>query len=198
MANISRITDRIWTGGDLPYQCGPAAMLADLDDIRSAGITHIIDNRIECTDEDFVAKHAPSITYVWNGQDDAGQAMPDAWFDDGVSAALEALADPEGAVLAHCHMGINRGPSMAFAILLAIGWGPVDALEAIRTARPIAGIAYSGDALDWWLRVSGAREAVSRRERAAVKAWHRAHPLDVVRIIRGVRTLERTGQPLSA
>lgn len=198
MANISRITDRIWTGGDLPFQRGPDAMLADLHLIQAAGITHIIDNRLECSDEDFVAKHAPSITYLWNGQDDAGQAMPDAWFEDGVSAALEALATPDGAVLAHCHMGINRGPSMAFAILLASGWGSVDALDAIRAARPIAGISYSGDALDWWLRVSGAGEAVCRRERAVMKSWHRAHPLDVVRIIRGVRASERSGRRLSA
>ena len=84
MANISRITDRIWTGGDLPYQCGPAAMLADLDDIRSAGITHIIDNRIEWSDEHFVDTHAPRLGYLWNGQDDVGQTMPDAWFFAGV------------------------------------------------------------------------------------------------------------------
>ena len=87
MANISRIADRIWTGGDLPYQCGPGAMLADLDEIRAAGIVHIIDNRIEASDEDFVARHAPEIAYTWNGQDDAGQRMPDAWFDRGVRAA---------------------------------------------------------------------------------------------------------------
>jgi len=198
MANISRVTDRIWTGGDLPYQRGPAAMLADLADLEAAGIGVIIDNRLECSDEDFVQRHAPGIAYVWNGQDDGGQAMPDGWFDNGVGAALSALAEPAGGVLAHCHMGVNRGPSMAFAILLASGWSPVEALDAIRAARPIAAIAYAGDAVDWWLRVSGAREAVVRRERAAVQAWQRTHPLDVVRIIRGVRASESSGRPLSA
>jgi hypothetical protein len=39
--------------------------------------------------------------YCWNGQDDAGQAMPDEWFDDGVDFTLGALADPDAQVLAH-------------------------------------------------------------------------------------------------
>ena len=52
-------------------------------------------------------------------------------------------------MLAHCHMGINRGPSMGFAILLALGWDAEEALDAIHAARPIAFIAYAEDALRW-------------------------------------------------
>ena len=58
VANISRITDRIWTGGDLS-SLGDEAMLADLAEIQSAGISHIIDNRIEWSDQAFVEAHAP-------------------------------------------------------------------------------------------------------------------------------------------
>src|SRR5450759_4329126 len=118
MANMSQISDRIWTGGDLPSNRGQRAMLEALGDIRAAGITHIIDGRIEWSDEEFVARHAPEIRYTWNGQDDAGQAMPDEWFTTGVVAAVETLAEPTGNVLLHCHMGINRGPSLALALLL--------------------------------------------------------------------------------
>jgi hypothetical protein len=191
MANISRVTDRVWTGGDLPLHLGETAMLADLEEVAQAGITHILDNRLEWSDEEFVGVHAPGLRYRWNGEDDIGQRMPDHWFDAGVEFALDALRRPDGQVLAHCHMGINRGPSMAFAILLATGLDPVEALAAIRAARPVAAISYSGDALGWWHRLTGAPVSVVRRQRAQVAAWHRRNPIDVVRIIRRIRAEER-------
>jgi len=58
-------------------------------------------------------------------------------------------------------MGINRGPSMGFAILLATGMEPVAALTAIRRVRPIAAISYAGDALDRWHRISDTPAAVA-------------------------------------
>ena len=94
MANISRITARVWTGGDLPSHLGDEAMLTDLSEIQSVGFTPIIDNRIEWSDEAFVEAHAATLTYRWNGQDDAGQAMPDAWFDDGVAVRVEGPHGP--------------------------------------------------------------------------------------------------------
>ena len=196
VANISQVTDRIWTGGDLPSHLDDAAMLVDLADYQRVGITHILDNRIECSDEAFVEAHAPRMTYWWNGQDDAGQAMPADWFYDGVDFALEALRDPDAQVLIHCHMGINRGPSMAFAVLLATGMEPVEALDAIRKARPIAAISYAHDALDWWHRMTETPASVAKQERAEVAAWHRRNPIDVVRIIRTIRSHEDNGRPL--
>jgi dual specificity phosphatase 3 len=196
-ANISYVTGRVWTGGDLPSELGDDAMLADLAEIQKAGITDIIDNRIEWSDEEFVRTHAPHLGFLWNGADDVGQMMPDDWFNAGVAFALEALEDPDAQVLAHCHMGINRGPSMAFAILLATGMDPVAALTAIRQARPIAAIAYDGDALDWWHRTSDTSGSVAKRQRAEVAAWHDGNPLDVIRIIRTIRDHEEDGRPLS-
>lgn len=188
--NISYITDRIWTGGDLPSELGDEAMLAGLAEIQDAGITHILDNRIEWSDEEFIRAHAPDLRFMWNGADDVGQVMPDDWFDLGVDFALEALDDPDAQVLAHCHMGINRGPSMAYAILLATGMGPVAALTAIREARPIAAIAYDGDALDWWHQTVDAPAPVVKRQRREVARWHRDNPLDVDTIIRMMRDNE--------
>jgi dual specificity phosphatase 3 len=199
MANISKVAGRVWTGGDLPYDAGLAAMRAELAQIRAAGITAIIDNRLECSDEEFVAAHAPEIGYLWNGQDDAGQVMPDVWFDDGVAFALQALAaDPDAQVLAHCHMGINRGPSMAFAILLATGADPVAALTAIRQARPIAAISYSGDALAWWHRTTRTPAATARAQHLEVAGWHEQNAIDVRRIIAAIRDAEGQTLPLSA
>ena len=150
--NISYVTSRIWTGGDLPSELGDEAMLAGLAEIQDAGITHILDNRIEWSDEEFIRAHAPDLSFMWNGADDVGQLMPDHWFNTGVVFALEALEDPNAQVLAHCHMGINRGPSMALAILLAQGMDADTALAAIRTARPAAQAAYADDAIAWWQR----------------------------------------------
>jgi hypothetical protein len=190
VANISYITGRVWTGGDLPSDLGEEAMLADLSEIRDAGITDILDNRIEWSDEEFIRARAPQMGFLWNGVNDAGQLMPDEWFNDGVGFAMVALKNPDAQVLAHCHMGINRGPSMAFAILLATGMEPVAALTAIRRARPIAAIAYADDALDWWQRMNETPAPVAMRQRREIAGWHDANPLDIVRIIRTMRNEE--------
>ena len=95
-----------------------------------------------------------------------------------------------GVVLTHCHMGINRGPSAGYAVLLAMGWDPVEALAAIRSARPIANVWYAGDALEWRLARIGAGPAERRTARARVAQWREENPLDVVRIIRSIRAGE--------
>jgi protein-tyrosine phosphatase len=181
MANVSRITDRLLTGGDLPLDIGPSGMLLDLRDLESEGVTHILDNRSEWSDEPFVARFAPGIRYLHNGQEDSGQRMPDEWFNRGARFALQAFERPGTCVLAHCHMGINRGPSMAFAILLAQGLDPVAALDAILAARPIVGLAYAADALDWWHRTSNMPSSLAAQQRAQFADWLTAHPLGVLR-----------------
>ena len=59
---------------------------------REAGITHVVDNRMEWSDEELVGEIDPSVRYLRNGVDDAGQAMHDWWFDEAVAFAFEALA----------------------------------------------------------------------------------------------------------
>jgi hypothetical protein len=88
-------------------------------------------------------------------------------------------------------MGINRGPSAGYAVLLGLGWDPVEAIEAIRRARPIANVWYAEDALGWHHRRTCASTGRRREERAALAAWRSVNPLDVVRIIREVREGER-------
>lgn len=190
MSTFDFVTDRLATGGDLHWREDLA--LADLDAVVAAGVTHIIDCRMEWSDEEFVAAHAPQIRYLHAGVDDAGGRQPDWFFDRAVAFALDALADPDAKVLAHCHMGINRGPSMAFAILLALGSDPIDALDAIRAARPIAAAGYAEDALDWYHRRSGTPELVRARDRRRLSAWRAADTLDVAATIRGIRAAEGT------
>jgi 8-oxo-dGTP pyrophosphatase MutT (NUDIX family) len=147
--NISQITDQIWTGGDR----GRTPPMAWLLQLEWAGITHLIDCRPQGgPDQDYALEAVPDIDYLLNGQDDDGQTMPDDWFDTGVDYALAALTNPDAQVLAHCHEGRNRGPSMALAILLAQGMEPDAALTAITDARPIAEVAYADDARAWHAR----------------------------------------------
>ncbi len=181
MYDFDFIAARVATGADLPYD--ETAAVDRLAAWTAAGITHVIDNRIEANDEALVALLAPEVSYLHNPTDDAGQRMPDAWFDRGVAFALDSLARTGTKVLSHCHMGINRGPSLAYAILLALDADPVEALDALRTARPIANAWYAEDALDWWHRRNTTPDTVRHSDRRRMAAWRAAHPLDVVRII---------------
>lgn len=184
-ANASRVTTNLWIGGDLDTQ-HPAIASKQLEELEEAGITDILDCRIEWDDQSWVRANKPHIGYLWLGVDDAGQRMPDAWFDRGVVHALERLA-AGGTVLVHCHMGINRGPSMGFAIMLALGWDPIEALDRIRERRPIAAAGYAEDALDWWLRKHGSNRTKRDEERTRLLRRRRENDLDVAGIIRRLR-----------
>ncbi|HZK36083.1 MAG TPA: hypothetical protein VFC57_03885 [Aeromicrobium sp.] len=91
-------------------------MLAGRAEIQDAGITHVVDNRIEWSDGKLVRAHAPNLGFMWNGADDVGQLMPDAWLDLGGRLRVGGIDGPDAQVLAHCHMGINRSPAMAYGV----------------------------------------------------------------------------------
>jgi dual specificity phosphatase 3 len=190
LANASWVTDRLLVGGDLDAMNAELAT-AQLRELTAAGVTHIIDVRVECNDEDVVTSVDPGLNYLWAGIDDAGQLVPDEWFDKTVGHVTAALADPRSVVLTHCHMGINRGPSLGYAVLLAQGWDPVEALAAIRAARPIAYVAYAEDALRWHHSTTGVTVAERRADHARLRDWRQANPLDLVRVIAGERGLGR-------
>lgn len=146
-ANASFVTPYLAVGGDLDTMRDDVAV-GQLDELSDAGITHVIDVRVEWSDEEWVRERNAGVEYLHLGIDDAGQRVPDEWFEEGVAFAGDAI-ESGGVVLTHCHMGVNRGPSMGFAILLSLGWSAFEALDAIHAARPIAFIAYAEDALRW-------------------------------------------------
>ena len=188
VANAHFVTDRVAVGGDLDMYDDDLARGQVLD-LYDAGITHVLDVRLEATDEDVWAD-VPDVTYRWDGIDDAGQRVPAAWFDAITDWALEALEDPEARLLTHCHMGINRGPSAGYAVLLALGWDAIEALDRIRAARSIAYVAYAEDALAWHHDRTGADMGSRRRDRARMSAWRRQHQLDLADVIRRIRQQE--------
>lgn len=184
--NIDFVTDRIAIGGDLDTDDSATAE-AQLAGLISAGITHLVDCREEWTDLDFVAERAPQVQYLHNGTDDDGFGQPDWFFDRGVEFARAALDEPDTRVLLHCHMGINRGPSLGYAVLLDRGHDPIAAIEAIRAARPVAVVGYAEDALDRHLRRNGVAPAEHEREMARLTAWLDDHAMDAIRLIRSIR-----------
>lgn len=176
------LTPRLLIGGDLDTRDEDLAA-RQLAELVEVGVTHVVDARIEWSDEDWVAEVAPALSYLHHGMDDAGQQVPDEWFEVGVTWALEAI-DQGGTVLTHCHMGINRGPSLGFAVLLAQDWDPVTALDTIRAARPIAWVAYAEDALHWHHRRRGTSPDELQRDRDRLVRWRQQNELDLAAAIR--------------
>jgi|SRR5580704_7251713 protein tyrosine phosphatase (PTP) superfamily phosphohydrolase (DUF442 family) len=140
MADFTFITARLATGGAITSQ-------ADVDALAAAGISSIIDCRDDFDDAALLSSR-PSMAYLWNGAADDGKQKPATWFQKSIEFALPALAQPHKKVYCHCQAGINRGPSTAYAILRALGFGRDEMLTLIRLKRPqtIVGIRYSADA----------------------------------------------------
>jgi hypothetical protein len=84
-------------------------------------------------------------------------------------------------------MGINRGPSSLYAIMLAQGWAPTEALSAIRAARPIAGLIYAADATSWWSRINLQPAQQVEEHQRAVREWFEMNNINVATVIRRIR-----------
>ncbi|MCA0296126.1 MAG: dual specificity protein phosphatase family protein [Actinobacteria bacterium] len=190
-ANADFVTDRLAFGGDLSTNFAQARR--QLDELRNSGITHIVDLREEWSDESLVATWAPEVHYLHHRVADAGQRIGPEWFSDLVAWVADALDDPDAKVLVHCHMGVNRAPSAMLALLLAEGRGLRPSLDAIRAARPVAVIDYAGSALEWYLAGTGADARTRRNARRTLTRWRTANHLDVVQVIRAIRTTEQAG-----
>ena len=185
---LCQVTDRLFICGDLPHdQDGFNRVLQEwVDD----GITHIVDLRGEWSDESRVAAEQPQITYAWMGTHDNGGIQERSWFDLGVAAITGALTNPDARVVVHCHMGVNRAPSMAFAALLALGYDIEDGLDAIRDARPIAAILYAESAAAWFAERSGWDTSQVAEARMRARTWRVENPVDVAWVISRIHQAE--------
>ena len=181
-ANASFVTPHLLVGGDLDLH-DEELSARQLQELVEAGLTHVVDCRLEADDAELVRRLAPDVDYRWDGIDDAGQRVPAAWFEESVGHVLTAMQDPDAVVLTHCHMGINRGPSLGYAVLLGLGWDPVHAIAAIREARPVAFVAYAEDALRWHHERHDTPLDEQRDDRERLFGWRQQHPLDLVRVI---------------
>jgi len=133
--------------------CWPHARIAlgsgvwtreDAEYVATVGITHVID--CTSTPDERVYRGLGVQHFACKTQDD-GEHKAAAWFHRGIAIARSALADPDARLLVHCAAGINRGPSMAYAILRAVvGLSRDDAYAAIKRVRPLAAMRYRDDA----------------------------------------------------
>jgi protein-tyrosine phosphatase len=141
MVDFNFVTTRLATGAAIG---GPA----DVQALAATGITHIIDCRNDFNDAQLLAS-VPAISYLWNGVPDDGNPAThgDTWFGKSLGFALPALSRARTKVYCHCAAGVNRGPSTAFAIMLASGFTPANAESIIRAARPVVGLAYKTEAI---------------------------------------------------
>jgi hypothetical protein len=191
VANADFVTDRLLVGGDLDVFDAELAgrQLAELVD---AGVTHVVDCRFELDDAESWAQ-VPGVSYRRFPVDDAGQRIPPAWFEQAVTHVLEAMRSDGSVVLTHCHMGVNRGPSLGFAVLLGLGWDPVDAIDAIRSVRDIANVYYAEDALEWHHQRTRASREQRRSDQRRLAEWRDDHPLDVQHVIAAIRSESTPG-----
>lgn len=182
------VTPWLAVSGDLNEN--PIRAAQQLDEWLTHGITDIVDVRAEWSDEALVNEISPTTRYHYLGTHDDGGAQSDDWFDAGIDVLRAALRHPEASLMVHCHMGINRGPSMAYAYLLEQGWDVVPALNALRTARPIAAIAYASDALRAHCRRHSIDDNRAAALRSAQDTWFEENAIDVRRVIRLLRQQE--------
>lgn len=181
------VTPGLLLCGDLHPDARQAAL--QLHEWVTQGATHILDVRSEYSDERTVKAWAPQLTYHWLGTEDHGQRQDPAWFDAGVGLAQAALQHADARIVVHCHMGINRGPSMALAVLLARGWDCIAALDAIRAARPIAAVIYAADAVAWWHGRQRSARSVAAADQARVQAWFDSQGINLKSVARLVRAV---------
>lgn len=180
---ICWVTPQLAVSGDLSSRKERA--LTQLLAWEEAGITDVFDMRGEADDTEFIHSNS-TITSHWFGVDDNGGTRSDTWFEAFTTVVDTILADSTRRILVHCHMGVNRGPSALYAILLHLGWDHVDALRHIRDARPIAGIIYAPDAVSWKARCDGHDMEVVTTQVNDVTSWLTRNPLDIAYVIRRI------------
>jgi hypothetical protein len=137
--DASWITTRLAVGGALGSDPEVTNRL------NAAGITIVINCQEECRDDCLTGSE---LSYLWNPTPDDGTPKPPEWFANGLAYALAAICIPHQRTLVHCAAGVNRSPSLAYAIMRALGWDGPSAYRRIITARPACanGIRYAPDA----------------------------------------------------
>lgn len=132
------VTERIAVGAGIGSK-------EDLDQLVAAGISHILDMRAEFDDDTL---NDARVTILWLPQVDDGSPRPAGQYRRGVEFAFTALGQAHNKIYCHCAAGVNRGPTMCYAVLRAFGITGSDAIQMIMKARPQVGFYHIQNYLD--------------------------------------------------
>lgn len=160
--DVTKLTENLYTGGGGSWS-DHRKHAAWVKEVIDTGITVIIDMMIENDPVETEAFwKARGIRYIHLGTtDEAGHQIPARIFED--AWVTYDRMGRAGKTLVHCYMGVNRGPSVAFALLVADGMAPEKAFDLIRAQRPQAGLYYAVDGLKWlYTRGQGYRPTSGR------------------------------------
>lgn len=162
MDRINKITSRIWVSGD---PCYSTDLQADLDAIY---------------EHDMVVIDCRSIGERFDGWDELVEGQPTVYVnlnDDGRANSIVPFQNLElelrqrklmdRNLMVHCHMGVNRAPSVAMFLMMLAGTSPVAAFRRIRRNRTGAGIAYARQAVE----AASAGPEAARVNGANFAAW---------------------------
>lgn len=139
MSDFTFVTARVATGAAITDE-------SDVEALAAAGVTHVVDARAELDDAPLLAGR---FAYLWNPTQDDGQPKPVDYWQKTLAFSLPVFQQPKTRLYLHCAAGINRGPSNAYCVLVALGFSSTFVLTLIRQARPVTvnGIRYAPDAL---------------------------------------------------
>lgn len=125
--NFDWIDERLAVGGRFPTEA--AEQLA-----RREGIGAVVDLRVEARDDEATLR-VHGLEFLHLPTEDACAIAP-GMIDDGVDW-VRARLDRGTRVLIHCEYGIGRSALLALCILVSGGIEPLDAMNRIKTARPV-------------------------------------------------------------
>ena len=114
-----------------------ATLMAWRNNNNNRRITHVV-NALERDEEPAVAEAYGDNILKLNLKDDGDDRRFAALLPEVVAFVRRArAADPDAMVYVHCKSGVNRAPSLAMALLIALDRATfVEALAAVRAARP--------------------------------------------------------------
>jgi len=151
----------VWITPELAL--GPRFQKSEVGALARAGIGSVIDVRSEASDdEQALAGHGIRLLHL---PVDDRQAPTQAQLEEATKWALQEIAAGRR-MYVHCRSGIGRSPSLAIAVLLAMGYPLPDAYDAVRRRRVWATLSVGQwEALEQFERSLRARRSAGAEER---------------------------------